>query len=523
MFKNLSIHDFRILKNKDFQIGKYVTMLAGWNATGKSTVLALLANSCELKLERGTTYNGKQFRAEFSEILKGSNVFDKAQSKRLELLWENEIEKITKTFRTGWQDQNTRFRVIPRGKIDGKISEAKFELPVIYLGLSRLYPIGETKDEQLVDEEQIFKSDEDKIWFIEKHKYILSYVDEIKSATKLDNKSSAKNTVVINTEKYDWKTNSSGQDNLSQILFAILSFKNFKKEVGRQFKGGLLIIDELEASLHPKAQEKIVNLLVTEAKHTGFQVVFTTHSLGIIENFCSKVKDDNGNLVYYYFTKENDVLEIYKDKSFKDIKEDLLVTLYCEDKDSKITVYTEDDEARWFFKKIMKGYNNKIHLKNINISCSSLIDLMNVETAFSDYLVIFDGDLKLNDIKRIKNNKSNYLPLPTTKTNEKYRPEKVLREFIFSEDASEYFEKEKVKSEKVKIEYFREHDICEDGAKKEREIYKEWFLKHRKLFDKTKIFDYWKRKNKDIVDKFINDFKVKYNAIGKRKGVGEIK
>ena len=69
MFKKLIVHDFRILKNVEFELGRYATMLSGWNATGKSTVLALLANGTELKSKYAKTYNDGTFRAEFSEIL----------------------------------------------------------------------------------------------------------------------------------------------------------------------------------------------------------------------------------------------------------------------------------------------------------------------------------------------------------------------------------------------------------------------------------------------------------------------
>ena len=54
-------------------------------------------------------------------------------------------------FRTTWQkygkedETAERFRLIPKWmKEDGNTTEAKLERPVLYLGLSRLFPIGES-------------------------------------------------------------------------------------------------------------------------------------------------------------------------------------------------------------------------------------------------------------------------------------------------------------------------------------------------------------------------------------------
>jgi len=521
MFTELIVKDFRILKDQTFQLGKYITMLAGWNATGKSTVLALLANSSELKQDAGKTYNNKLFRADFSEILKGSIEYDESKSNRAELKWSNGKETMERTIRTTWQDKKKRFRVIPYEKDENgkKITDQKFPFPVLYLGLSRLYPLGETTDEQIKDEIQDFKNDQDRNWFIENHKKILSLSDNIKEITNINIASAKKNTSGITADNYDWKTNSSGQDNLSQILFAILSFKNLKREQSDDFKGGLLIIDEIEASLHPIAQERIINFLVKEAKSTGFQVVFTTHSLTIIKAFAQKTQSDDGNIVSHYFMKTNDQLEIRKNVKFEEMEDELLVLPYSKETPQKITVYTEDEEARWFLRKLLSGYLNRINILNISIGCSCLIDLMNVEPAFANHLVIFDGDLTDKNMKRIK--KNNYLLLPAP--NGKDSPEKVIHEFLmsYSNSANTYYDEQHKKIPKVKREYFRDKDVS-DGNSKDRERYKEWFNQHKKLFDDSKIFDYWKKENEKLVDSFREDFRKIFDHIASKCNIPKI-
>lgn len=71
MYKLLKLNDFRQFKDMDISLGKRLTVLAGRNSTGKSTILGILANSGELKKKDGTTYADGQFRAEFSEIFHG--------------------------------------------------------------------------------------------------------------------------------------------------------------------------------------------------------------------------------------------------------------------------------------------------------------------------------------------------------------------------------------------------------------------------------------------------------------------
>ena len=61
MYKEVIINDFRLFKDVNLQMGNYVTILAGRNSTGKSTILGILGNSAELKKKDGITYSGKKF------------------------------------------------------------------------------------------------------------------------------------------------------------------------------------------------------------------------------------------------------------------------------------------------------------------------------------------------------------------------------------------------------------------------------------------------------------------------------
>jgi hypothetical protein len=53
-----------------------------------------------------------------------------------------------------------------------------------------------------------------------------------------------------------------------------------------------------------------------------------------------------------------------------------------------------------------------------------------------------------------------------------------------------------------------------NGYEKEREKFKKWFDDNSKLIDD--VFPYWCEDNKDVIDKFINEFVVAYNWIARR-------
>lgn len=149
MLDRIDITDFRAFKNQSILLGSNVTVISGRNSTGKSTVLGMLGNSGELKKGIATTYWGTQFRSEFSEIFKGSEKYDFSGSDRFTIYLSEDGNETNdyRHFRTTWQTIKTgkRFRIIPYRSDETIKTNAKFELPIIYLGYHRLFPIGRSK------------------------------------------------------------------------------------------------------------------------------------------------------------------------------------------------------------------------------------------------------------------------------------------------------------------------------------------------------------------------------------------
>ena len=525
MYKNLKIKDFRQFQDKEILLGKRITVLAGRNSTGKSTILGLLANSGELKKKDGTTFTGRQFRAEFSEILHGSKKYDASGSERIQIEVVDDDGNVVdyRSFRTAWQKDSgkDRFRIIPL-KIfdDGKKTEAKMPIPVLYLGLSRLFPIGEADEDRIQAKSVKFDDENQKEWFFDQYRNILSMHEVI---TCVDNYSigetSKKNGVGIETEKYDYLTNSAGQDNLGQILLAILSFKRIKNSMDN-WNGGILLIDEVDATLHPAAQKRLIDLLAKEAKNAGFQVVVTTHSSDLLKHVCSKTKHNdvscNNEIELYYFTNANRKMEIKRNPEYSSIENDLLVTSMLQNS-NKVKLYSEDAENRWFIKNLVPDLTPYVDILDVRIGCSQLMSLYKGDpNYFGNAVIVFDGDVSDDDLntvpEQLRKRLNNIVRLPGIK-----RPEEVLYDYIISLQSDHpYWEM----ASRVDMNwlYFSENGPLSDRykAEKDREKYKKWFLEHENVFETTKLFEFWKEDNKEMTEAFRQDFINAYNAVADR-------
>lgn len=524
MYKELKINSFRQFENIDIFLGKYITIFSGRNTTGKSTLLGLLANSGEIKMKEGKTLFGRPFKSEFSEILNGSKNFDPSKSQRFRITISKENGEVVdyRDFRTSWQKKSNgedRFRVIPSKKdSNGKTTAKKFEIPVLYLGLSRLYPIGESNEMNIDSKKVNFNSEEENKWFVEKYKNILSIWDDIRDVDNYTIKeTSRKKGIGVETDKYDYLTNSAGQDNIGQILIAILSFKRLRENHKDNWNGGLLLIDEIDATLHPSAQKKLVKLLISEAKENHYQVVCTSHSTDLLRYICEKIRfqdEVNNNIELYYFSNANEKLDIVRSPDFNMIRNDLNIQSNVQNR-NEIKVYSEDKETRWFLKQLIPDYMNYLKLMDVSLGCHELITLLYADMEyFGNTLIVFDGDVEL--AKEIKgNNKlikklNNLIVLPGGKS-----PEAVIYEYLINLPSDhEYWEVSR-KLGLTKI-YFKEHGPNSYSKGMDREKNKKWFNDHLTYFESTHLIDYWKKDNKELVEKFKSKFIEQYNTVAKR-------
>lgn len=515
MIQKMMIRKFRQFNNIEFYMGKYITAISGHNATGKSTILALLGNCAELKVKEGRPILQNQFRTEFSEIIKGSSKFDIQESNIAQIVicdsndWKTPTGEIK--YRTTWQDEKTRFRIIPdRINELGKKSAAKISWPTLYLGLSRLYPVGEIN--KISNQKKALKEDDEDIeWFLSSYKSILSLsqenIQEINMA-KLD-EVQAKKYVGTNTDTYDYLCNSAGQSNLSQILLSLLSFKKLKRSMGKNWNGGLLLIDELDASLHPSAQNKLFKVLYDFAKENGIQIVFTTHSTTLLENIAKRTqfnKENECNDIHLiYLTNGNGVLQVKNNAKIEYIENDLNLNSSASiDAFKKVTIYSEDNEARIFIKKILNPYLHLLNIPEIKIGWEELVTLIEKDMfRFFQTIFIFDGDVKKGDIKNIKTG----MTLPGGDS-----PEKVIWEYITKEMTIEEFDElEPYNVNKQIIEENGPFSSNYSGLTPDRKKYKKWFNDNYGWLDM--VVNIWIDKHSKEVEEFVKQFIDIYNNV----------
>ena len=157
MIEKLQIHEFRKFKDNTIVLGKYLTVIAGHNATGKSTILALLGHSSELSQDIAMPLGGTQFRTEFSQIICVDAEKDIKSDNLMTFTiksvdWSQTVEEFN--FRSTIQ-AGDRYRLLPVRIVDGKKTSSKMEWPVLYLGLSRVYPFGESDKLSIHDDSRI--------------------------------------------------------------------------------------------------------------------------------------------------------------------------------------------------------------------------------------------------------------------------------------------------------------------------------------------------------------------------------
>lgn len=397
VIKGLDIKNFRGFQNQKLELGPNLTILFGQNGSLKSTILGMIAQPFYFSKGKSTLYtkdyidsegnpmfdeqiNGKAFESKYGHIFRMSETDVFAHNeKRYEYYIEIKGPDVHFSKDASGDDSRlmvrsqyakesvsaNRFRLVGGGSSHKK-GAGNFPHPVIFLGLNRLYPLAlSTLDEKKVIE----LSDEEKEWFSMQYRYILSSDEQAAEVSTSSPKEGNKPAYVLQSDNTcNYKSASAGQDNVGQIVSAVLSFRRLKSKLNEAYRGGLLLIDEMDATLHPIAQKKLLAFLVTQSKKLSIQVIATSHSANVLEEsfFSSnrqhvravKIERIHGKYKFNIKSLAGDVsyTEVYNDlfHSFGTPAEKLLVML--------------EDESAADCLKVMVG--TSIY-KNLTISSSS--------------------------------------------------------------------------------------------------------------------------------------------------------
>lgn len=539
---SIYIERFRKLRDINIDIASRITVIAGHNGIGKSTILGLIANGSELKGYK--SYFNKIFQSQFQEIFHldvekdYSNIKTNKYNVILEYCYENTIVRK----RCNISKHGERLKVVPRNvNEDGKLTnknildvgaDAKVPIPTIYVGMSRVIPIGES-DKKLYSVSSTTSVHEDDL------KYINYAFKEIIGDERVDNERVSKQNLKHSSKRslgpefvdYSFKTISLGQDSLSTIITSIVSFKKLKRELGKEYKGGILVIDEVDACLHPSAQEKLIKILDEASKELNLQVIVTSHSLTIIKEVMSRQIETRQNpadgKLYYNVVYIQDTINprIMRNPTYKKIKNDMFLRYSVfQDNDQEIKLYFEDDEALFFYESMINNIGdldkNGIRLDLIcaNIGCDTLLKLPSKDSYFKSVIIVLDGDVKnRRKYMELMDNYQNICSLPGNES-----PERIIH--LYLKDLIEIKEHPYWKDniDTIHLQLVRDNvlkeleDNLESASdKKRREYYKKWFQEHKYKFKETEIIKYWMNDNQEEVENFIYQFKLTVDYIKK--------
>lgn len=540
---------FRKLKNLEIPLAPRLTVIAGHNGSGKSTILGLIANASGLTESGHQSYFDRLFQANFQEIFSLSmdyDFFQKAAEKpsaEIKYLIDGEtLVKRCNTSKRTLENGKTVLRVVPRNepKIDFEVGDlqigkdAKVPLPTIYLGLSRMIPTGEAEPDSI--ERSI-----DKKIHPDDAKYIRTIIGQIIETGDLINDEITHQRIkgTLKSSKhpayaYDSCAVSLGQDSLSAIVTALASFKRLQRETKATYIGGLLVIDELDACFHPRTQIDIVKMLQKEARALSLQIVLTTHSLTVIEKIY-KDQDDiddprgKGHDAVVYLM---DPLRPYIKPgiTLAEIQSDMFAELAAVPKKQKPTVklYTEDDEALYVLKLILDIKTKRriatetgfgVELISAKMGCTALLGLYSQDDYFKSVVIVIDADGDMTALRGKKHAKT-VLRLPKDVKNDpvKQSPEAILYAFCKSlrsnpdEHADSWV---RLKAKNVTSAIIKSQFLDWTGDISARVPAKEWFVARQDRFDRVQLYKLWLLEHQPQVAKFVDELIAAIKAVRK--------
>ncbi|MDD5269933.1 MAG: AAA family ATPase [Candidatus Omnitrophica bacterium] len=488
----IDVVNFRHLKGlKNIKIGERLTVIAGGNGTGKSSLLGLIGHVFTWRDPMKAVYrtiDNKPYETQFSEVFRFSPEKDYLESYSYSIRFQSGM---TKSAVSRYVSKNQRFRIDVGVRHKG--GEGKVSRPVIFLGLKRLIPLAqESASMKIVKEDKL--SVDDKNLYQDWHNKVLVLTDNV---TTQHIKSRNKELYAPVCDKYDALGNSAGQDNLAQIILAVLSFKKLKDDLKSEYPGGVLLIDEIETTLYPAAQYELVKLLQHVASIYDLQVFFTTHSIEII-NFMLNRKDkqfySSSEIIFLHKPKGS--IEVYQNKSdvkgfIAALQHSVFESAACK----KINVYLEDEEARYFLKSLLPtGLKKNIAISKFNNGGEFYQTLLKGSfPEFRKSIIVLDGDKISQSIKKYKN--LLYLPGKT-------RPENVFYEYLNDLDEKDEFWSPQLGGYNKAV-FLRSRVNSTD-----RNTMKSWFKSQKSNWGHgcVKLISRWKKDNKDAVDEFVFAF-----------------
>lgn len=455
--KKVILENFRNYRDVDFLLGRKITIISGQNGVGKSNILSLISSGSGLGQKAAL---GSNFQPEFNEFFNidpGENYSDY----KIFIQYESE-GKHDVTRRLSFQDYTKTgrgIRIIPRTsnygtdktqkEVEAEVKKeygiggaARIRIPTIYLSLSRLYPLGEKSNTKVLvrkiskrnalcqeDVRERFRT-----WY---NAVIPNAIKEDAAIEIVEKTASPRASLHMDIMNTPTLSQSIGQDNVGNIISALVDIYQLSKD--KEYAGALLCVDEIDVSLHPDTQIKILDLIDALSEELNIQFVFSTHSLTFLKEILKKqTKNDRDYRVVY--VKNPPAPYVSVQNSYELLKADMFGSLRFSK--PKVKAYFEDDVGQVLFDlfvdsfkfiynevdrtcngdmsiPVLRNYSEVDNFRKLNeeilqlkdagnikdmineipvyLGCETLIELDEVDRYFRRVMIILDGDARIKN------------------------------------------------------------------------------------------------------------------------------
>ena len=452
----LVLGNFRSFRQVNIPVGKNLTIISGANGVGKSNILSLIASGSGINKK---SILGSNFQPEFSDFF-NIDIDENYPDYKIFLKYSDMEGNLALTKRLSFKDDtatNRGIRIIPRTSneyfegytITQAASEAKEKygvggsgrvlIPTIYLSLSRLYPLGEQRGSTTINKvrrRNPFAQDDARLKYKEWYNFVIpATIREDAEISIIKKKACSRASLHMDMENTPTLSQSVGQDNIGNIISALTDIYLLSTEEG--YNGALLCIDEIEVSLHPDTQIRLLDLLNKISEELKIQVVVSTHSLTVLKECLEKEKKDSDRYKVIYLKNPSSpyVTEI---KSYDLLKADLFGRMQYEK--IKVRTYFEDCVGKELFNELIEAYRNiytviakhpeekilrnaeavknyqQINEKILSLGvfgnicdelnqivthcgCDELLDISSADKFFNRVIIMLDGDARIAEKK----------------------------------------------------------------------------------------------------------------------------
>lgn len=564
---NIQIKHFRLAEDIEFNPASCLNILLGKNGTAKSTVLGMIGqgfsfnpklvssenltmgeyktliakdklsgNEKRLKenYENLVTYTNKNFETKVNEHFKlsKSDVTGSVHANMILKSTGNNIADEEFIIESNKYSDRANPRLVTRrmGKdvaSEKDTSSSNLIFPVIYLGLNRVMPIVQSGNVHAIDL-GLSKKDENRIFDYYESILLKTYENNLEGISN----DSIKNTAAFIPKERSLEMISSGEDNIGQILLSLFSFKKLQEKY-TNYNGGILLIDEIDVTLYPAAQLKLIDIIYQLALEFKIQVFCTTHSIELID-YAMQLKLDNQKnqfIKLFNFKLKSGKLYARETLNINEIKNEFLALANKKKINEKIPIYFEDNEASYIFKQLITSQKIKKFLSfnsSFTLGCDELkkLNKLNIAEFSKDAIVCLDGDTS--------HNANNFISLPTI---DKYPPERFVytiltnKEYFLENSTSSYDESILMNnSNHIEVKSIlggyadeaRKPYGTNSHGKKDRNVWKSWFKEEQKNWStKNDPVRFWMKQktSKKNLQSFYSNLKSTITFVSKNKGI----